>query len=57
LKILSVTPGLFNEQHFKDGVLIPCNKATRQEGIQRIKTAMQMNEELSNANEGGLLPT
>jgi len=57
LKILSVTPELFNEQHFKDGVLIPCNKATRQEGIQRIKTAMQMNEELSNANEGGLLPT
>lgn len=53
LKILSVIPGLFNEQHFKDGVLISYNKATRQEGIERIKTAMQMNEELSKANEGG----
>jgi sugar phosphate isomerase/epimerase len=53
LKILTVIPGLFNEQRFKDGALISYDKAIRQEAIRRIKTSMQMNAELTKAGEGG----
>jgi sugar phosphate isomerase/epimerase len=53
LKIVTVVPGLFNEQRFKDGALISYRKEIRKEAIERIKTAMKMNEELRKNNEGG----
>lgn len=53
LKILSVIPGLFNERRFKDGALISYDKKIRQEAIDRIKKAMQFNEILAEAGEGG----
>lgn len=53
LKILTVIPGLFNEQRFKDGALISYDKAIRKEAVERIKTSMQMNAELAKAGEGG----
>lgn len=53
LTILSVIPGLFNEQRFKDGALISYDKAIRHEALQRIITSMRMNAELRSAGEGG----
>lgn len=53
LKILSVIPGLFHEQRFKDGALMSYDKKIRQEAIDRIKKCMQFNEILSEAGEGG----
>lgn len=53
LQILSVIPGLFNEQRFKDGALISYDAKIRREAIDRIITAMRMNEELRSAGEGG----
>jgi len=53
LKIVSVVPGLFNEQRFKDGALISYRNEIRHEAIERIKTAMRMNEALRAADEGG----
>ena len=53
LKILSVIPGLFNEQRFKDGALISYDKKLRREAIDRIVTSMQMNDVLKKAGEGG----
>ena len=53
LKILTVIPGLFNEQRFKDGSLISYDKKIRQEAIGRIKKAMEFNGILAEAGEGG----
>jgi xylose isomerase len=53
LQILSVIPGLFNEQRFKDGALISYDKKLRREAIDRIVTSMRMNEVLQSAGEGG----
>ena len=53
LKIVTVVPGLFNEMRFKDGALASKDKAIRREAIDRIKQAMEMNEELRRSNEGG----
>ena len=50
LKILSVIPGLFNERRFKDGALISYDKKLRQEAIDRVKKAMQVNEILKEAD-------
>ena len=53
LKIVLITPGLFNETMFKDGALSSKNPATRKYAKERIITAMEMNEELNKNGEGG----
>ncbi len=53
LKIVTVVPGLWNEARFKDGVLISYDKKIRKEGIERIKKALEMTEELRQNDEGG----
>lgn len=53
LQILSVAPGLFSEMEFKNGALTASNKNTRHNAIERIVTAMKMNEVLKNNGEGG----
>lgn len=53
LKILVVTPGLFNEMEFKNGALSSPNRKTRGKALKRIITAMEMNEELKKNDEGG----
>ena len=56
LKILSVVPGLFNEMEFKNGALSSPNKKTRKKAIERIKIAMEMNEELKKIKKVVSLP-
>jgi len=53
LKILMISPGLFNEMEFKNGALSSPNEKTREKAIKRIITAIKMTEELKKNNEGG----
>jgi len=53
LKILMISPGLFNEMEFKNGALSSPIRRTREKAIKRIITAIKMTEELKKNNEGG----
>jgi len=53
LKILTISPGLFVEMEFKNGALTSSDPKVRKKAVERMRTAIQMCEELNRAGEGG----
>lgn len=53
LKVLTISPGLFNETRFKQGALTSLKPEVRKEAIERVKHALAMDEELRKNGEGG----